>query len=90
MQEDGGRNPASERAEGKVSYMEGNNILCPSPSLPERLKNTSLVYFGYLQFERGNFSKFERNYNIELKKYTMKLEKSMEVIQQMLTMVHVY
>lgn len=70
--------------------MEGNNILCPSPSLPERLKNTSLIYFGYLQFERGNFSKFERNYNIELKKYTMKLEKSVEVIQQMLTMVHEY
>lgn len=71
--------------------MEGNHILCPNPCLPERLKNTTLcIYFcGYLQFERGDFSKFEGHYNIELKKYIMKLGNSMKVIHQMLTVVHV-
>lgn len=37
---------------------------------------------GYLQSEKGDFFKFEGNYIIELKKYIMKLEKSMEVIHQ--------
>lgn len=47
------------------------------------------MFCGLLQFERGNFSKFEGN-NIELKKHNEVGKRAWKFYIKMLTVAHIY